>query len=340
MANPHFFGTPLSDGAFDDIIDDLRRAGLTCTAERPSFVHCSGRGAKFTIVHDVEGGIRAYLVDAGGLGEGAWALVDPVLMRTFRTGFADEDWDLGLDICSMQPCPYTDVDGKPTMYASGRPAGHVGGDESIDTTGKFLNADGSSSWPGASGLLDDGWTGPSLPGGYPQRDAMERLHGKPHAEVMADHARKTEALRAQRGAKVGAECVGAFFYDADLAKFGNAFSPFVQTNSPAWANLALQRPFQDRYSPRYDNQTWADWMGMSDEWVGASGPQIMGDAREVGGAVDTRALLASAAIVGVAALFATRNKEHWLEISAAGAAGVALVWGLSASRSGRLGPPR
>ncbi len=53
---------------------------------------------------------------------------------------------------------------------------------------------------------------------------------------------------------VASERVGAFFYDPDLAKFGNAFSPLVQTSSFESANLALQRPFQDRYNPRYENQ--------------------------------------------------------------------------------------
>lgn len=66
-----------------------------------------------------------------------------------------------------------------------------------------------------------------------------------------------------------AERVGGFYYDPDLAKFGNAFSPFVQSDSFERANLAMQRPFQDRYNPRYDNQpTWADWMGMGGYAVG------------------------------------------------------------------------
>jgi hypothetical protein len=66
---------------------------------------------------------------------------------------------------------------------------------------------------------------------------------------------------APRTGFANSERVGAFFYDKDLAKFGNAFSPFVQAPSFEAANLALQRPFQDRYNPRYDNQpTWADWM--------------------------------------------------------------------------------
>lgn len=150
---------------------------------------------------------------------------------------------------------------------------------------------------------------------------------------------------AQRTGFAG-ERVGAFFYDQDLAKFGNAFSPFVQTDSFVRANLALQRPFEDRYNPRYDNQpTWADWMTrfaipegvrmgengefLGEEWVGASGPQIVGDARTFE-AVDKRALLATAVIVGITTLLALNHKEHWLEISAAGVGGIALAWGLSA----------
>lgn len=161
----------------------------------------------------------------------------------------------------------------------------------------------------------------------------------------------------QRTGFADRERVGAFFYDADLAKFGNAFSPFVQTDSVVRANLALQRPFEDRYNPRYDNQpTWADWMGWNpmelgslsgdsrdeewmgmsengepfgEEWVGASGPQIAPDARgfEV---VDRRALLTTGIIAGITTLFALNHKEHWLEIAAVGVGGIALTWGLSA----------
>jgi hypothetical protein len=159
------------------------------------------------------------------------------------------DWEssAGADLCSLQPCLYTDVDGNPTCYASGRPAGHVGGDASLDTTGRWLNEDGSSSYPGASGLLDAGWEGPSCFG------------------------RLEDCLA--RGGRASDHLVGAFFYDPDLAKFGNAFSPFVEASSYEAAQLALQRPFEDRYNPRYERQTWADFMGMDnyedDEFVGA-----------------------------------------------------------------------
>jgi len=328
-----------------------------------------------------------------------------------------DQWDeLDHDICDLQPCVYKDVDGRPTMYASGRPANHVGGDGSIDTTGKYLNKDGSSSWPGASGLCDDGWTGPSLPGGYPHPEYMERSHGKPYEEVMADHAAKTEALRSRRdrarevnasalpgpsegggGFPIdwpfpitaeeaqlertqiemadqmhrgmmpvgtapiedpsyraemrvirrmhgGDHMVGAFFYDPDLAKFGNAFSPFVQASSFESANLALQRPFQDRYNPRYERQpTWAEWQEMADwdrpheamggdEWVGAAtGRQTASDVRAID-SVDRRALLATGIIAGLTTLLVLHNKHRWLEIVTAGVAGVALTWGMSATR--------
>ena len=264
--------------------------------------------------------------------------------------------DMGL--CDVQPCLYTDMDGNPTMYASGRPAGHIGGDPSIDTTGKYLNSDGSSNYPNASGLLDVGWDGPSLP----------------------TDAHKNEVVRARREVALGGperahERVGAFFYDPDLAKFGNAFSPFVQTDSFERANLAMQRPFQDRYNPRYDNQpTWADWMGMpgygtayavgvdmacrppptpeEEQKILRSGGQLgfQKSCEECGNcdspdwiayrsrfaargtfeAVDKRALLTTGLIAGVTTLVALNNKEHWLEIAAVGVGGVALTWGMSA----------
>lgn len=417
--NIRFYG-PVSEGTFAGMIDDFGRAGATCTSQSPTYARCTWRGARFNIAIDFEM-TRAQLVDDAGLGAHAWDVIDPILSRANaeRTGWepswrsGDAPRDLGSDICDLQPCPYTDVDGNPTMYASGRPAGHVGGDGSIDMTGEYLNADGSSSWPGASGLLDDGWIGPSLPNGQ-KADAMKRSYGKPYAEVMADHANKTEELRARRDAAKGggAHRVGAFFYDADFAKFGNAFNPFVQAGSFERANLALQRPFQDRHNPRYDSQpTWAEWQRMGEdildaiddgqgmggydpsrgqdpnlpggpcgcfptreclerhglcmdcgggEFVGAIGPQIVGDhivkppslqkttsshAVHMVGAgemeiVDKRALVATAAIAGITTLFALRNRDHWLEIAAAGAAGVALTWGLSVARSGRLAASR
>lgn len=309
----------MSSGAFAEIIDELSRAGVSCSQASPNLVRCTWRGAHITIVRDDEF-VRAQLLDDGGLGVHAWDVIDPILTRasTTRTGLSSDEAyhmfgsDMGL--CDVQPCLYTDMDGNPTMYASGRPAGHVGGDPSHDTTGKYLNADGSSSYPNASGLRDAGWDGPSLP----------------------TDARKNEVVRARREAAFGRpervpERVGGFYYDPDLAKFGNAFSPFVQTDSFERANLALQRPFQDRYNPRYDNQpTWAEWMEMGgDEWVGASGSQIASDTRVLD-VVDKRALLTTGIIAGLTTLLALNHKKHWLEIAAAGVGGVALVWGMSA----------
>jgi hypothetical protein len=50
--------------------------------------------------------------------------------------------------------------------------------------------------------------------------------------------------------------VGLVFYDPDLAKFGNAMSPFVEMPSFRDAHLAMQRPFEDRYNPRYESQDY------------------------------------------------------------------------------------
>jgi hypothetical protein len=234
------------------------------------------------------------------------------------------------DICELQPCPYTDVDGRPTMYASGRPAWHLGGDDSIDTRGRYLNANGSSSWPGADGLLDDGWTGPSLPSGYPHPEAMEELKGKPYQEVLADYDRKARELRARRAAILGGGGVGSddhhvglFFYDPDLAKFGNAVSPIIPNISYETAQRAMNLPFADRYGPRLDAPTWADWWGED--------PQTM--SHHVGGAFDVvsektglkkETLFAAGAIVALTAFLAHRSPEHALEIGVAGAAGVVL----------------
>jgi hypothetical protein len=64
-----------------------------------------------------------------------------------------------------------------------------------------------------------------------------------------------------------------------------------------------------------------------DEWVGATGPQIVGSILEF---VDKRALVATGIIAGITTLLALYHKQHWLEISAAGIGGIALAWGLSA----------
>ncbi len=119
------------------------------------------------------------------------------------------------------------------------------------------------------------------------------------------------------------------FFDPDLMKFGNAMSPFVQMPSYESAQLAMQRPFEDRYNPRYENQpTWTDYMNMQ-EYVGG-GPVLMGPGPvEI---VDKRALVATAVIAGLTTLFALREKEHALPIAAAGALGIAVTWGISAGK--------
>lgn len=54
----------------------------------------------------------------------------------------------------------------------------------------------------------------------------------------------------------GDHMVGLIYYDPDLAKFGNAMSPFVEMASFKDAHLAMQRPFEDRYNPRYESQDY------------------------------------------------------------------------------------
>ena len=136
------------------------------------------------------------------------------------------------------------------------------------------------------------------------------------------------------------------FFDPDLMKFGNAMSPFVQMPSYESAQLAMQRPFEDRYNSRYDQPDW--WGAYGDEYgletrgeyVGG-GPVLMriGAAESVvddpwkSQKWDRRALVASAVIAGLTTLFALREKDHAVEIIAVGAAGITLTWGLSASKN-------
>jgi hypothetical protein len=87
MAAVRFYA-PISDGGFLDFIDELSRAGASCASQSQSFARCSWRGARFVIVHDVEGGIRAQLLDDAGLGIHAWDLIESILSRaTTRTGW-------------------------------------------------------------------------------------------------------------------------------------------------------------------------------------------------------------------------------------------------------------
>lgn len=64
--------------------------------------------------------------------------------------------------------------------------------------------------------------------------------------------------------------VGLFFYDPDLARFGNAMSPFVQMDYRD-AVLVMQRPFEDRYNPRYESQNFFSEMPETPLW----GPVVL-----------------------------------------------------------------
>jgi hypothetical protein len=50
------------------------------------------------------------------------------------------------------------------------------------------------------------------------------------------------------------------YYDPELAKFGNAVSPFVRMPSFEAAHLASQRRFEDRYGSWMDQPTATDWL--------------------------------------------------------------------------------
>lgn len=72
-------------------------------------------------------------------------------------------------------------------------------------------------------------------------------------DVLADLLNTPEVTR--RG--------GGFMYDPDLARFGNAVSPLVTMPSYGAAQRAMQRPFADRYSSRYDQPDATDWLMMA-----------------------------------------------------------------------------
>lgn len=76
----------VSDGGFVDLIDELGHAGAACAGEHPT--RCVWRGARFTLVHDVEGPVRVYVDDAGALGSaGFWRMLDAILVpATHRVG--------------------------------------------------------------------------------------------------------------------------------------------------------------------------------------------------------------------------------------------------------------
>lgn len=130
-------------------------------------------------------------------------------------------------------------------------------------------------------------------------------------------------------------------YDPDLAKFGNAVSPIVPVESDRYAQLAMQRPFADRYNPRYDQPDATDWLMMAldegDTYVGASARtasafETLSEKTGIEGGTAIALLL----IVGTSGLLAARNPKHVVEIGLAGAAGVALALAINAKKTGAL----
>jgi hypothetical protein len=86
----------------------------------------------------------------------------------------------------------------------------------------------------------------------------QRTYGWPTFDVQSMTLPLVDCVR--RGEAFAQEhVVGAFFYDPDLAKFGNAFSPFVDMSYER-AQRAMQLPFADRYGSRLDAPTWSDFM--------------------------------------------------------------------------------
>jgi hypothetical protein len=80
MAKIRFYA-PLSDGAFQDVVDDLAHAGVACTSGTSSnFQRCSSRGARYIISNEPDQ-LRVQLLDEGGLGARAWDAIDSILLR-------------------------------------------------------------------------------------------------------------------------------------------------------------------------------------------------------------------------------------------------------------------
>jgi hypothetical protein len=62
-ASIHWY-RPMSDGEFEDMIDDLRAKGLSVAGARSPYT-AEAFGAVFAVVHDVEGQLRVQMLDHG-----------------------------------------------------------------------------------------------------------------------------------------------------------------------------------------------------------------------------------------------------------------------------------
>lgn len=80
----HWYGPEISRGAFFDLVEGLRAAGIT-TAGEPPIVTCklsvvtrdADVDVTFALVHDVEGEVRATVLDRGSLPlSDVWARID------------------------------------------------------------------------------------------------------------------------------------------------------------------------------------------------------------------------------------------------------------------------
>jgi len=133
------------------------------------------------------------------------------------------------------------------------------------------------------------------------------------------------------GQRAGDSRVGAFFYDPDLAKFGNAISPIVSMPYDR-AVRAMSLPFEDRYGPRLDAPTWSDYMAMGESSMGESRVGGFFDAFEEQSGIKRGSVVASVAIAGLTVLFISREPRRAVEFGALGAAGVVLSLYLGAKR--------
>jgi hypothetical protein len=73
---------PITDGAFEDLVDSFKDAGAACEGG-PPVVHCQFPGVLFALTHDVEGGVRVTLLDlstTAGL-PAVWSKIEAVVKR-------------------------------------------------------------------------------------------------------------------------------------------------------------------------------------------------------------------------------------------------------------------
>jgi hypothetical protein len=171
-----------------------------------------------------------------------------------------------------QPYPRGDWSGDPETFY--RPHSHIGGDLPMDHPwGDLSLEERAAMW--ARGFRPDPFYGMDAQIRYEQwfygLESPCLVPGggcRPRTEPLYSPHYWPQAFPEGTGSEsAGEHIVGLFFYDPDLAQFGNAMSPFVEMPSFKDAYLAMQRPFEDRYNPRYESQNFFSEMLPSSQWL-------------------------------------------------------------------------